>query len=355
MNILAIDLGSRKSVYGISSELGTKPAYGSVGTTPEAFHDLILQRAPDKVVIEVGAQAGWVKDLCEALEVSCAVANTADEMWRWNRTRKKTDKKDVDRMLFLAHSDSLPTVYMPERDVRQWRQLIRYRHELVNDQTQIKNRIKAVLVREGVKLKVAGSSWTKAYLEALDALALPMDACAADTFWRGQLHVEVRRLAEVMGHLKAVTGRLNTYAKQAEQVKRLKTIPGVGPRTAEKLVATLDRPERFASPKQVGCYLGLTQRIYQSGQMMREGKISKMGDTHLRTLLVEAAWSAVNQGGPMKALFDRVCRGMKARRKVAIVAVARHLGVIAWAMMRDGSTWQPPPPEVVPASNPAYQ
>ena len=353
MNILAIDLGSSKSVFGLCDQLGTKPTYGSVLTTPEALHDLILKHTPDRVVIEVGAQAGWVKDLCDALEVSCAVANTADEMWRWNRTRKKTDKKDVDRMLFLAHSDSLPTVYMPQRDVRQWRQLIRYRHELVNDQTQIKNRIKAVLVREGVRLKVAGSSWTKAYLEALDALALPIDACDADTFWRGQLHVEVQRLAEVMGHLKTVTNRLNAYAKERQPVGRLKTIPGVGPRTAEKLAATLDDPHRFATPKQVGCYLGLTQRIYQSGQMMREGKISKMGDTHLRTLLVEAAWSAVNKGGPMKALFDRVCRGMKNRRKVAIVAVARHLGIIAWAMMRDGSTWQPPEAAPAPGSYPA--
>lgn len=349
MNILAIDLGSNKSVYGISGELGAKPAYGSVPTTPEAFHDLILQHAPDRVVIEVGAQAGWVHDLCLALEVACVVANTADEMWRWNRTRKKTDKKDVDRMLFLAHSDTLPRVYMPVRDVRQWRQLIRYRHELVNDQTQIKNRVKAILNREGIKLKVAGSSWTQAYLEALGGLSRPLADCEADTFWRGQLHVELERLVQVMGHLKTVTKRLNAYAKEREPVGRLKTIPGVGPRTAEKLAATLDDPDRFTTAKQVGCYLGLTQRVYQSGQMLREGKISKMGDTHLRTLLVEAAWSAIRKDGPMKALFDRVCRGMKNRRKVAIVAVARHLGIIAWAMMRDQTTWQPTAPGSAPA------
>lgn len=98
----------------------------------------------------------------------------------------------------------------------------------------------------------------------------------------------------------------------------------------------------------MGCYLGLTQRLYQSGQMLREGKISKMGDTHLRALLIEAAWTAVNRGGPMRALFDRVCRGMKSRRKTAIVAVARHLGIIAWALMRDQTTWQPPTPGNTP-------
>lgn len=352
MNILAIDLGSGKSVYGISSQLGDKPTYGSVWTTPEALHELILKHTPDKVVIEVGAPAGWVHDLCVALEIACEVANTADERWRWNRTRTKTDKKDVDRLLFLAHSDTLPTVYMPARGVRQWRQLIRYRHELVNDQTQIKNRIKAIFTREGVVCRVAGAAWTQAHRDALGAFAKPLTDCDADTFWQGQLHVELERLIEVMGHLKGVTGRLNAHATSVEQVKRLKTIPGVGPRTAEKLVATLDDPKRFATAKQVGCYLGLTQRLYQSGQMLREGKISKMGDVHLRMLLIEAAWVSVRKDGPMKQLFDRVCRGMKNRRKVAIVAVARHLGCIAWALMRDGTTWQPPETAPAPGSTP---
>ena len=342
MKILAIDLGSRKSVFGVSDTLGDQPVYGGVVTTPAGFHDLLVTQSPDRVVIEIGAQAGWVKDLCDALEVPCDVANTADEMWRWNRTRKKTDKKDVDRMLFLAHSDTLPKVYMPTRDVRQWRQLIRYRHEMVHDQTEIKNRLKAILTREGITLQTPACSWSAAHLEAIAAYARPMGSCDADTFWQGQLHVELTRLAQVAAHLKTVTGRLNTYAKDAQQVTRLKTIPGVGPRTAEKLVATLDDPTRFATSKQVGCYLGLTQRVYQSGQMLREGRISKMGDTHLRTLLVEAAWVSIRQDGPMKDLFERACRGMKHRRKVAIVAVARHLGCIAWAMMRDGTSWHAP-------------
>ena len=171
MKILAVDLGSNKSVYGLSADLGDKPAYGSLATTPQAFHDLIVQLTPDRVVIEIGAQAGWVKDICDALEVPCDVANTADERWHWNRTRKKTDKKDVDRMLFLAHSKTLPTVYMPDRDVRQWRQLIRYRHEMVQDQTQIKNRIKGLLKREGITLNVSATAWTGKYIQALQTHA----------------------------------------------------------------------------------------------------------------------------------------------------------------------------------------
>ena len=341
MMILAIDLGSSKSVYGLSEALGGPARYGSVATTPEAFHDLLAELDPHRVVVEVGSQAGWVKDLCDALEIACDVANTADEMWRWNRTRLKSDKKDVDRMLFLAHSGSLPTVYMPSGDVRQWRGLIRYRHDLVQAQTQIKNRLKAILGRQGVSSQVCGGPWSVRYLASLRDLARPLDACGVEELWRGQIDVELTRLPEVAGHLKAVAARLNAHAKTKPQVARLQTIFGVGPRTAEKLVATLDDPSRFRTGKQVGSYLGLTQRVYQSGQMLREGRISKMGDVHLRTLLIEAAWSSVRREGPTKSLFDRVSRGMKNRRKIAIVAVARHLGVTAWAMMRDQTDWDP--------------
>ena len=69
MKILAIDLGSSKSVYGLSEALGGPAQYGSVATTPEAFHDLLVDLAPERVVVEVGSPAGWVKDLCDALEM----------------------------------------------------------------------------------------------------------------------------------------------------------------------------------------------------------------------------------------------------------------------------------------------
>lgn len=343
MKILAIDLGSRKSVHGCSAGLGAEheTVYGSLDTTPEAFHDLLTQVAPEQVVIEIGGEAGWVFDLCSALDIPCDVANTADEIWRWKGSRKKTDKKDVDRMLFLAHADELPKVYMPTRDVRQWRNLIRFRHELVQDQTEIKNRLRSTLKREAISLQIDASAWSKAHVAAMAEHAKPLEDCSADEYWRGQLDIELVRLAQVAAHIKKITRKLNELAKADERIARLRTMLGFGPRTAEKFVATIDDPHRFAKGKLVGCYLGLTIRQFQSGQMMRDGKISRMGDAHLRSLLIEAAWAAVNKPGPMQDLFERVRRGMKERKKVAIVAVARHLAIIAWAMMRDGTEWQP--------------
>ena len=91
----------------------------------------------------------------------------------------------------------------------------------------------------------------------------------------------------------------------------------------------------------MGCYLGLTQRTFQSGQMMREGRISGMGDRMLRSLLIEASWIAIRIDGPAKRIYDRIHKGMKNRKKIAIVAVARHLIGWCWAMMRDEENWNP--------------
>lgn len=123
---------------------------------------------------------------------------------------------------------------------------------------------------------------------------------------------------------------------------RLQSLPGVGPRVAETLVATLDDPQRFSRARQVGAYAGLTPRQYDSGQTRRSGRISKRGSRPLRHALNQAAWRAVEKDAHFRGIFMRVCRGSKKRRKIAIVAVMRRLLIVAWAMLRDGTRYHCP-------------
>ena len=78
--------------------------------------------------------------------------------------------------------------------------------------------------------------------------------------------------------LMEVTAKLDKQANNNKQIRRLRTIPGVGPRLAETVVAFLDEPGRFSTGKQVGCYAGLTPKQYQSGSMDRQGRISGQGN-----------------------------------------------------------------------------
>ena len=137
-----------------------------------------------------------------------------------------------------------------------------------------------------------------------------------------------------------------------KQVQLLQTIPGVGPRLAEAVVAYIDDPKRFKNGKQVGSYFGLTPRQFQSGSMDRSGGISGMGNALVRTLLVEVSWLGLRHNPWMRAIYERVMRGTKSRKKIAIVAVARRLLVVCWAMLRDNRRWNCLP---VPTRRPRHE
>ena len=171
-------------------------------------------------------------------------------------------------------------------------------------------------------------------------MALPLEKCDFNNLWRGQLYVELEMLEATGKCLVEVTSKLDTQAKNDEQIQRLQTIPGVGARLAEAIVAFIDEPERFNSGKQVGCYAGLTPKQYQSGSMDRQGRISGQGNKLLRALLVEVSWLGLRHNSWMRQTYERLLRGSPSRKKIAITAVARKLLVRCWAMLRDEQPWR---------------
>jgi len=131
MKILAIDLGKFKSMSCVYQTDSKDPRFIELATRPTVMHDLIVEHAPDRVVIEVGSQAGWVCGLVEALEVEIQVADPNHEAWRWKNNKRKTDRDDALKLAQLSHFDQLPMVHVPAAKIRQWGSLIAYRHTLV--------------------------------------------------------------------------------------------------------------------------------------------------------------------------------------------------------------------------------
>lgn len=337
--ILAIDLGKFKSVACVYRS-AEDHLFRTLPTTPAAMHDLIAELQPDRVVIEVGAAAGWVKDLCEALGVGCVVANPNAEAWRWKNIKRKTDRDDALKLAQLSVLGQLPTVRLPSTGVRQWRSLIAYRHALVGRRTAVKNSIRAILDRQGLTHASGKGGWTGSAVASLRELARPLAEVGPEGLWRGQLHVELEALGQVQQLIDQVEAKLGELAAADARVALLRTIPGVGPRLAETVVAILDDPARFQNAKQVGAYAGLVPRQMESGTMSRTGRITGRGNPLLRALLVEVAWLMRRYNEALAGVFERVCRGSKTRRKIAVVATARRLLVICWAMLRDGTRWR---------------
>jgi transposase len=198
-----------------------------------------------------------------------------------------------------------------------------------------------MLVHTGRRRAAGKNGWTQAVRVGLEAEAKALRVCTAPELWRGLLASELEHLRHVEQQVDEVDLRLNRLGQADARVQLVQTLPGVGPRVAEALVTSLDRAERFAHRRQVAAYGGLTPRRYQSGQMDRQGHISKRGRPLLRGLLNQAAWVAVRQAPYFRELFLRVTRGCKGRRKIAIVAVMRQLLVVAWAVLRDRQPYRP--------------
>ena len=242
----------------------------------------------------------------------------------------------------LSAAGQLPTVHMPTAAVRQWRQLIAYRSKVVDRRTAIKNSIRSILAAVGQTTPAGRAGWKKETVEWMRGEARPRESVGAEDLWRGQLGLELGALEAIEKQIDAVEKKLAALGQADARVERLQTIPGVGPRLAELMVALLDRPGRFWSGRQVGSYLGLVPRQWQSGSSDRRGHISRQGCRLARKLLVEVAWMTVRYNPHFRQMYERLHAGSPARKKIAIVGVARHLAVTMWAMLRDGMSWRPP-------------
>lgn len=340
--ILAIDLGKSKSVCCKMDTASLNTEYFSLKTTPQIFHDVFAELdAPNTVVLfEIGAQAGWVADMLRCMGLAFKVANVNDPAWKWTSNPNKSDKRDAHRLAMMYHHGFFPEVYVPDKQVRQKRSLVAYRKKLSERCTQIKNNIRAIMTCQGITLPGGKTCWTQKYMACLHQQAKPfLDIDDACQLWRGQLHTELQLLAAAQEQLTLIEAKLDALNKEHRAVQLAMTAQGVGPRTAEALVAVIDDPHRFKSGRHVCSYVGFTPRRFQSGDMDRTGRISKRGNGLLRALLIQAAWTAIRFPWA-REIYERVRRGNKKRKKTAIVAVARHILVRCWAMLRDNQPWR---------------
>jgi transposase len=355
--IIALDLGKFKSVCCIMDVSTREPAFETIETTPTTLHDLLVRRltpvpADTQVVCETCDVAGWVHDLCRGLGTRVIVTHANGEAWQWKRVKRKTDRDDALKLAKLALLDQLGPVHMPSADQRQRRRMILHRRSVVGRRTQSRNTIRSIFSQQGLPLAKGGKQWTRAGLDELRKHARPLVECDLENLWRGRLHVELSLMEAADAQLKLLDAKLDELAKSDTRVQLLQTIKGVGPRVAEAVVLHLDDPHRFKTADQVAGYAGLVPKQIESGQMSRFGHITRRGPSLLRSMLTEAAWVVWRHNDWAQAWVQKISRGSRARRKIAIVALARKLLTILWSMLKHDRPFRSPasgPPKLAAA------
>jgi len=250
------------------------------------------------------------------------------------RTAKKNDRMDARKMAVLLSIGEIPAVHIPSKEVRQWRQMLLHRRRVVNQTTAVKNRVRALIKSQGLAKGYAGGWWTIKNILWMREVAKSINGIGE--LWKMQLGDLLEELGMLAGQLEQVTGCLNKYLESQAGAKLLMSIPGVGPRTAEAVLAYTDDVERFSGGKEYCAYFGVTPRLDESGQSRRLGHISKQGPSVVRWVLCESSWKVVRYCPAMRQFYRRVMNGQKSRKKIAIVAVARKLLSIMRAMLKTG-------------------
>jgi transposase len=286
-----------------------------------------------KVAFEVGCQAQWVKRAVSPLAAEVQVANASRIPWLF-RDGRKNDRLDASKLAMLLYLDQLPRVHLPSREVSAWRALIQNRRRLVQRRTGVKNQIRAILRSEMIVCPWR-SCWTRRGLRWL--MSLQQETTKLEPTKSLILSMHLEQLAVISLQILQVEQRLDEMAALDGRVALIRTVPGIGPRTAEAIVAFTDDVRRFQNCRQFASYFGMTPTEDTSAGLVRYGHISKRGPSVVRWVLVEAIYQVVRRVPELRAILERVQRGRKDRRKKAIVAVARKLLTILFAMLRDGT------------------
>jgi transposase len=342
--VVGMDLHRRRSVLVRMTEDGQRLGTARITNSPD---ELLVQLAragkSPRVVLEATYGWYWAADTLAAAGAEVHLAHPLG-VKAFAYRRVKNDVRDAGDLADLLRMGRLPEAWIAPAEVRELRELTRYRHKLVGLQTSCKDQVHAVLAKLGVPVTCsdifgkAGSAW-------LDGLGLPQPYAGKVASLRqltGQLSAEIAVVSEVIASLLA--------GDRGYQV--IRQLPGIGPVLAAVIIAEIGDVTRFPSAARLCSWAGLTPRHRESDTKVTRGHVTKQGSRMLRWALIEAVQRVPRDsviGSAKEALIAR--RGRQARN-IAKVAAARRLLTLVYYGLRDGQIRCLPGPGEPPVTPP---
>jgi len=323
---VGVDLHRRRSQVVVLDEDGEKLLSVNVDNREPAELVAAVSAGGDGcgVVLEAAWGWYWIADLLSDAGFEVHLAHPLGVAGYQNR-RVKNDDKDATLLADLLRMGSLPEAWIAPRELRELRELVRYRRKLSQLRAGLKSQVHAVLGKEGV-IPLLTELWGGAGAEWLDSLEL-------GDVYRDRV-VSLRRLIDHYDReIQRLDRTIHRWLRDDVGYREIQRLAGVGPVFAAIFVAEIGDVTRFRSPKQLCSWVGLTPRHRESDETVKRGSITKQGSSLVRWAAVEAV--ARYQGGPpIRDAYRRIAetRG----NKIARVAAARRLLILVFYGLRDG-------------------
>jgi transposase len=293
---------------------------------------------------EAGRDGFWLHRYLVSLGIENQVVDSSSIETNRRKRRAKTDRIDGVKLLTMlmrywgGERGLWSVVRVPNVEDEEGRRLHRELASLNKERTRHRNRIRGLLVAQGLRLEPKGD-----FLQRLEALTL-WDGAPLPLELKGELEREYQRLSLVEAQRRALEKTRKSRLRQADtasvqRVVQLMGLRAIGPNCAWLLVMEFFAWRGFRNRRQLGACAGLTGTPYDSGSSKRDQGISKAGNRRVRTMMVEIAWLWLRYQPNSKLSHwfrERFAGGGARMRRVGIVALARRLLVALWRYLEDG-------------------
>ena len=327
----ALDVSQDATSICLVDETGRVLGEAKLPTCPDAIAEWLGRRASDlaRIGLETGPMAVWLWNELHArkLPVICLDARHAHAALKVRPN--KTDRNDAAGLAQIVRTGWFKQVQIKTRVSYEVRSLLAGRDVLVHTRVKLENEIRGLLRTFGVLFGKAAGGFSR---RADELVAGELDASPV---MRRLVEVLLQARTAVMDQIKVLDRQLTVLAKADPVARLFMTAPGVGVITSLSVASAFDQAERFRRSSSAGAYLGLTPRRYESGEVSRNGRISKHGSALTRKHLYEAATTLLTRTtrfSHLKAWGLRLAQASGFKK--ARVAVARKLAVILHAMWK---------------------
>ena len=326
----AIDLHVRHSQIRIIDAEGMVKRDRRIVTSREQFVMAFAGLGAMRILLETGTDSEWVAHTLKAAghEVIVADPNYAPMYGELTR-RIKTDRRDVAALAEANRRGWYRRAHRTSATQRETKQILRARRLLVQQRSGAVSLVRSLLRQSGYRLGTGSCETVPTRVARLGVTGELADTLAP----------LCRHLAALTTEIHALDARVQTRTASDAIVARLRSVPGIGVIVATTFRAFVDRHERFGHAGQVSAAIGLVPREDSSAERRHRGHITKAGPRELRSLLIQAAWVCWRHpgSGTLKAWVE----GIAARRgkRIAVVALARRLSRILFALWRDDTTF----------------
>ncbi len=315
-----------------------------IPSNPEKFYNYLQNNHADKKVVcayEAGPTGFHLYDYLNMKDIPCLVVSPLSIPKAPNE-RVKNNRIDSEKLTQHLKSGSVKSIRVPQDEYRQLRYLVKTRENYSKLCKATKQRIKALLLSAHLdpSIKDDCEQWSRNYINELTHLS-------CDNAVRQSLDMLLNDLKYAREQTLAIHRALKAFCKKHETIdnyrRYLQSIPGIGFIVATTILGKIGDPMELRNPREIGAFTGLVPTEKSTGDTIKRGSITHLGNTTLRTLLIEAAWVAIRKDVTLQQFYHRI-KGRhhpKMAAKKAITAVARKLTLIIHRILKEQRMYIP--------------